>query len=250
MIRLVRAELLKVRTTRLWLGLLIGAVALDAVGVIATLAIAGTAEGARANIRPVTTVEDVQSLVWGGAVFWLFTAVLAATMSTGEYRYGTAAGTYLATPSRGRVLASKMEAAIPIGFAAGLVGGGLPVIIAAAWFAVKGDALPFGVPVLTAILEVGLQCTYAAVIAVCVGTALRSQVVAILGLLGFGLVVEPLATALLPSLKRWAPFGGAQGAFGAPDPLLFGHLAAFGLMLSYVAAVWYVAYWLERRRDV
>ena len=34
------------------------------------------------------------------------------------------------------------------------------------------------------------------VIAVCVGAALRSQVVAILGLLGFGLVVEPLATAL------------------------------------------------------
>ena len=87
-------------------------------------------------------------------------------------------------------------------------------------------------------------------ISVCVGAALRSQVVAILGLLGFGLVVEPLATSLLPSLKRWAPFSGAQDAFGAPDPLLFGHLAAFGLMVSYVAAVWYVAYWIEGRRDV
>ena len=54
----------------------------------------------------------------------------------------------------------------------------------------------------------------------------------------------------MPSLKRWAPFSGAQGAFGAPDPLLFGHLAAFGLMLTYVATVWYVAYWIEGRRDV
>ena len=163
MIRLVRAELLKVRTTRLWLGLLIGAVALDAVGVIATLALAGTAEGARANIRPITTVEDVQSLVWGGAVFWLFTAVLTATMSTGEYRYGTAAGTYLGDavarprarledggrdPDRVRWPASSAA--------------GCPSSSRLAWFAVKGDALPFGVPVLTAVLEVGLQCTYAA----------------------------------------------------------------------------------------
>jgi len=249
-IRLVRAEVLKVRTTRLWVGLLIGAVALDAVGVIATLAIAGTTEGNRANIRPISTVEDLQMLVWGGAVLWLFVAVLAATMSTGEYRYGTAAGTYLATPSRVRVLTSKLVAALPIGFVAGLIGGALPVVIAAVWFAVKGDTLPFGSPVVVAVLEVGLMCTYAAAVSVCVGAAIRSQVVAILALLGFGLVAEPLATTLLPSIKKWAPFSGAMNAFAAPDPDLFGHWAAFGLMLAYVATAWYLALWLEARRDV
>jgi ABC-2 type transport system permease protein len=248
--RLVRAELLKVRTTRLWIGLLIGGVALDAVGVIATLALAGTPEGDRANIPRIATVADVQTLVWSGMVLWLFVAVLTATISTGEYRYGTAAGTYLATPSRGRVLASKIGAAIPIGALAGIIGGGLPLVIAAVWFAVKGDALPFGAPVLIAVLEVALQCSYAAILAVCVGAAIRSQVVTILSVLGFGLVVEPLATALLPSLRRWAPIGGAMGAFGPPDALVFGHLAGFGLMLSYIVAVAYVAYWIERRRDV
>lgn len=248
--QLVRAELLKVRTTRLWLGLLIGGVALDAVSVIATLALAGTQEGNRANIPEIRTVADVQNLVWGGMALWLFAAVLTATMSTGEYRYGTAAGTYLVTPSRGRVLTSKVAAAVPVGAVAGLIGGGLTVVIAAVWFAVKGDALPFGTPVLIAVLEVTLQCTYAAILAVCVGAAIRSQVVAILSVLGFGLVVEPFATALLPSLQRWSPIRGAMGAFGPPDPLLFGPLAGFGLMLSYVATVWYAAYWIERRRDV
>jgi len=248
--RLVRAELLKIRSTRLWLGLLAGGLVLDAVGVIAVLFLAGTAEGARAQVRPVTTVEDMQTLVWSGVVLSLFVVVLAATMATAEYRYGTAASTYLATPARERVTTSKLLAAIPIGFAFGIVGGGLPIVIAFAWFAVKAGAMPFGAPVLVAVVEVGVQCAYAAALSVCVGVALRSQLVTILGLLGWTLVVEPLAFSLEHSLKRWSPFAGAQGAFGAPDPLLFGRPAAAGLMLAYVATAWYIAFWLERRRDV
>jgi hypothetical protein len=85
---------------------------------------------------------------------------------------------------------------------------------------------------------------------VCVGAAIRSQLVAILGLLGWMFVVEPLATALVPAIKRWAPFTGVQGAFGAPDPGLFDHLAAGALMVLYVASAAAVAVWLERRRDV
>jgi hypothetical protein len=248
--RLIRAELLKVRSTRLWLGLLSGGLVLDAVGVIAVLALAGTEQGARAQIRPVTGVEDVRSLVWSGGVLSIFVVVLAATMATAEYRYGTAASTYLAAPARWRVLASKLSAAIPIGFAFGLTGGLLPIVITFAWFAAKAGAMPFGMPVVVAVGEVGVQCAYAAALAVCVGVAVRSQLVAILGLLGWALVVEPLAFSLVHSLKKWAPFAGAQGAFGAPDPLLFGRPAAAGLMLAYVATAWYVAYWLERRRDV
>jgi len=248
--RLIRAELLKVRSTRLWLGLLAGGLVLDAVGVIAVLALAGTAEGARAQIQPITGIEDMQSLVWSGSVLSIFVVVLAATMATAEYRYGTAASTYLATPARWRVLSSKLWAAIPIGFAFGIAGGALPIVIAFAWFAVKAGAMPFGGPVLVAVGEVGVQCAYAAALSVCVGVALRSQLVAILGLLGWALVVEPLAFSLVHSLKRWAPFAGAQGPFGAPDPLLFGRLTAAGLMLAYVATAWYVALWLERRRDV
>jgi hypothetical protein len=47
-----------------------------------------------------------------------------------------------------------------------------------------------------------------------------------------------------------APFTGVQGAFGAPDPRLFDHLAAGALMVLYVATAAALAVWLERRRDV
>jgi ABC-2 type transport system permease protein len=248
--RLIRAELAKVRTTRLWIGLAIGGLGLVAVATIAVLMIAGTPQGLDQGIGPITGVDDTQTLVWSGAAMSFFAVVLAATMATGEFRYGTIGSTYLATPSRPNVLASKLVAAIPLGAALGLLGGLLPLAIAAIWLPVKGTAMPFGAGVPVAVAEVVLQCAYGAALAVCVGAAIRSQLVAILGLLGWTFVVEPLATALVPALKKWAPFAGTQGAFGAPDERLFGHAAAAALMVLYVVSAFAVAAWLEQRRDV
>jgi len=169
--RLIHAELRKVRTTRLWIGLSIGGSALVVLATVAVLLVAGTSEGLRQGLGPITTVEDVQTLVWSGAAMSFFAIVLAATMATGEYRYGTAAGTYLATPSRTNVISAKVLAAIPLGAALGLVGGIVPLSIAAVWFAVKGDALPFGLGVVTAMADVCVQCAYGAALAVCVGAA-------------------------------------------------------------------------------
>lgn len=250
MMRLIRAELRKVRTTRLWIGMLIGALLLSAIGAIALLALAGTEEGRQAGIVPIRTVADVQTLAFGGSIAAVFVLVVAATMATSEHRYGTAASTYLATPTRTPVITAKTAAAIPIGIAYGLAAAALPLVIAAVWFAVKGDPLPFDASVVGAVLLVGLQCAFAAVIAVNVGIAIRSQLVAILGVLGWVLVVEPLVGALLPSTVRWLPFTGIQAAFGAPDERLLDRPAAGGLMVVYVLAAWGVAVWLERRRDV
>lgn len=250
MIRLIHAEFRKVRTTRLGIGLLIGGLGLVVLATVAVLLVAGTAEGLRQGLAPITTVEDVKTLAWSGAAMSFFAIVLAATMATGEHRYGTVAGTYLATPSRMNVISAKVLAAIPLGAMFGFVGGVVPVVIAAVWFVAKGDRLPFGPGVFTAIADVCVQCAYGAALAVCVGAAIRSQLVAILGLLGWVFVAEPLATVLVPALKRWAPFTGVQGAFGAPGALLFGPAAAAGLMVLYVASAWYAAVWLEQRRDV
>ncbi len=171
-------------------------------------------------------------------------------MATAEHRYGTAASTYLATPSRTPVVSAKTLAAIPVGVAFGIAGGVLPVAIAAVWFAVQGDALPFDASVPGAVLLVGLQCAFGAVIAVNVGVAIRSQLVAILGVLGWVLVIEPLVGALVPSTVRWLPFAGVQASFGVPESGLLGRPAAGALMVAYAVVAWSVGAWLERRRDV
>jgi hypothetical protein len=224
---------------------------MSVVGAVVLLLIAGTEQGRQAGLHEIRTVADVRSLVVSGGVVGTFALILGATMSTTEYRYGTAGITYLATPRRIRVLGSKLVAAVPIGTAIGLMGGALPLLVTFLWFAVKQESMPFDPSLLVLVAEIGLQAAFAAVIGVCVGAAIRSQLVAILALLAWTLIVEPLVQGLLPSLLKWFPFGGAAAAFGSDGtvPLLAKPQAAV-LLVAYVLGVFWAAAWLERRRDV
>jgi ABC-type transport system involved in multi-copper enzyme maturation permease subunit len=250
MIRVVRAELLKVRSTRLWVGLLIGSLLLNGAGALLLLALAGTEEGRQAGLTPVRTTEDVRLIVQTGAQAFLFVLVLAATMATTEYRYATAAGTYLTTPHRGRVVTAKSVAAIPVGALFGLLSGLLALVIVLGWFAVKGGGPSIDQTVALAVAEDALQCAYAGVLGVALGVAIRSQVVAILAVLGWTLVVEPLVSSLLPSVLPWMPFAGVASVFGPENPELFGRPEAAALMLTYALSAWVAAVVVERRRDV
>jgi hypothetical protein len=249
--RLISAEILKVRTTRLWVGLVIGGLVLVSVATVAVLAVAGTTQGLAQGLGPITSVEDVRMLVWNGAAMSFFAVVLAATMATGEFRYGTVGSTYLATPSRWNVIGAKLVAAIPLGAAYGLLGGVLPVLIAVAWFAVKGDPLPFGVR--GAGSRSSRSCSSARTVrrSPC-ASAPRSGASSwpSSGCSGGSSSPSPSRRRSFRRSKKWAPFAGAQGAFGPPDPKLFGHVAAAALMVLYVASAMYAAVWLERRRDV
>jgi hypothetical protein len=99
---LVRAELLKVRSTKLWIGMAIGAVGLTGLSTILFLALAHSANAEANGIHPIETTEDLRTLVFQASGTLAFVLVLAATMATTEFRYGTASGTYLAVPSRVR----------------------------------------------------------------------------------------------------------------------------------------------------
>lgn len=250
MIRLVRAELRKVRTTRLWIGLLLGALLLNGAGALLLLTLSGTADGREAGLTPIRSTEDVRAIVYSAAQASLFVLVLAATMATTEYRYSTAAGTYLTTPRRGRVVTAKTLAAAPVGAVFGVASGLLVLLIVVVWFAVKGGGPALDPSLGVAIAEGALQCAYAGILAVALGVVLRGQVIAILVVLGWVLVLEPLVTNLVPALLPWAPIAGAASAFGPPNPDLFTRPVAAVLMLAWGLSAWVLALALERRRDV
>jgi ABC-2 type transport system permease protein len=250
-IELVHAELLKVRSTRLWIGMAIGAVGLTGVSTILFLALAHSANAQANGIHPIVTTEDLRTLVFQASGTLAFVLVLAATMATAEFRYGTASGTYLAVPSRMRVISAKSIAGAIVGLLYGVAAATMTVAIAVVWLAIDGRSIPIGASVIGAIGQEGLRCAYGAALAVGVGAALRSQLVAILGLLGWLFIVEPLGVALLPRFAKFMPFAGVGGAFGhGNETALFGWAGSLALAVVWVVSVWASAVSLERTRDV
>ena len=145
MIRLVQAEVRKVRSTRLWIGLGLGwSRPHRPRDPAAALAREHRPRPAVGRCTPVATAEDLRRLVFDAAGVLAFVLVLATTMATSEFRYGTAVGTYLATPSRLRVVTAKALAAAPIGFVYGAAAGLVVVLLAVGWLAAKGEPVPSG----------------------------------------------------------------------------------------------------------
>jgi hypothetical protein len=111
--RLVRAELLKLSTTRLllWLGLLI--LALEVL--VIALHVSKDSLGSLAEPR---NQRDVVSIA---AVSALIALILGIVSSAGEFAHGTIGHTFLVAPVRERVAAAKLAAAALAGAALALV---------------------------------------------------------------------------------------------------------------------------------
>ena len=134
MIGLIAVEIEKVRTTRFWIGLLLGGVALVTLGVVATLAIAGSPEGLEAGITPIETLEDVREFIATGSIVGVFALVLGATTMTTEHRHRTLSGTFLATPTRTPVVIAKVIGSALAGAVFGAIGALIPLVAVAITF--------------------------------------------------------------------------------------------------------------------
>jgi len=250
-IGLIAVEVEKVRTTRFWIGLLLGGVGLVTLGVIATLAIAGSPEGLEAGIDPVETLEDVREFIETGSIVGVFALVLGATTMTTEHRHRTLSGTFLATPTRIPVVVAKVIGAGLAGFVFGVIGGLIPLVAVAITFAVKADAVPIGWSVVVAMAAVGAGSAFSAAMGAAAGAALRSQLIAILGVLGWALVVESVVGAIFPVAVKWLPFTGLTAALTQTGTVeLFSPLVSGLLMALYLAVALAVGLAVTTTRDV
>jgi len=194
----VRAELLKVRSTRTTVGLLLGMVALILLFVLLT--------GLLSSVESLSTVEDQRQLLGIGALAGVFSALAGVLLVTSEYRYGTIRPTILFTPRRGRVLAAKVVAATLAGIVFGAVGEALGWALGYA--ILSGRGITFALNggdtvqlVLGALAGIALWGAMGAGLA----TTLRNQVGGVITLLAWGFVVSPLLFGLVPSVGRFMP---------------------------------------------
>ncbi len=205
MIRLVRAELLKLRTTRIGWALLAVVVALA--GVVTWLVTwRGIVGGSFAFGYGPGTVSWYRSVLNDGSLVETFALVLGIVVVTAEHRHGTITSTLLAEPRRERVVGAKLVASMLAGGAYGLTSCAVVLAVAAVVCAHEGvgvGGLLGQVPVVWPglVAATALQAVYGAA----VGALLRNQVQAVVVALVFSIVAFPVVVGLFPSVGRWLP---------------------------------------------
>jgi ABC-type transport system involved in multi-copper enzyme maturation permease subunit len=260
---LVRAELIKIRTTRLWWGLLLVGVLLVAAFTALFAALAG-AEGAAGEGGVLSGPDDPAALrtIYGTGFTsgYIYPLVIGIIGMTGEYRHMTITPTLLAIPRRGRLVAAKFLAYFATGLAYGTVLTVAAVAAGGLVLAIRGYSLGLGAEGVPRTLALGLLgCGVWAIFGLGLGTLIRNQVVAIIVALAFVFFLEPLLVFVLNAVEwgavaQFLP-GAASAAITAGDDGGAGFdqlpwwggalvLAAYGLILGAVGAL------LTTRRDV
>ncbi len=220
--RLVRSEIRKLLTTRIWWVLLIalaGYVAFIA-AIFALLfgalsdQLGGPGQGA---------VADPHLYVYSAAtsIGYVFPVLLGALAVTGEFRHQTLTPTFLAAPRRLRPLAAKVLVLLVAGAIFGAVGFAAAIGAGAPLLAVGGVDLALGDPDTWAMVARGvLAMAIWAVIGVGLGAIVPNQVATIVIVIAFTQFLEPTLRAGA-MLLDWA---GEIGRFlpGAASDALVG----------------------------
>ena len=207
MIAQIRAELLKIRSTRTTIGLILGMVALILLFTLLT--------GLLTQPSGLASKEDQRQLLSLGSTAGVFSALAGVLLVTSEYRYGTIRPTFLFNPARSHVLAAKVVVGALAGLAFGILGEAIGW--AAGYAILDGRGITV---VLTSsdvlLLTLGGLAGVAlwGAIGAGVGAIIHNQVGAVITLLAWGLVVDNLLFGLVPSVGRFTPTRASDALMG------------------------------------
>ena len=201
-LRLVRAELRKLTTTKMPWGFL---AVLAAVAVVNAIAVAvGTdMDGSKAFI---STAEDQQSLMAFAANAMIITGLFGAIAVAREYGHGTVVPTFLIAPHRYRAVLAQLTAVMLAGAVLGFVGAGLTI-------AAVAIALPFTEYAFMVSAGGVAQLLAASAFAGAAGAGLGAGVGAVVRNMGGAVttavvllfIVPPLAVQLVTEAASWIP---------------------------------------------
>jgi ABC-2 type transport system permease protein len=246
---LVRSEFRKIFTVNTWW--IVGILFLLGVGVTLTFniflatAIPELAEGqlpAEAQQRLATNVYTS-----GQVLGTILVMMLGALMMTNEYHHQTATPTFLATPKRQNVIASKLVTALLLGAGYALVATIVSVVVGALWLASNGYDTHLGDPGVLGTLALNLLAYGIwAIFGVGLGTLIKNQIAAVVMVFVLTIVIESIAQGVLTALsslldKPWIanvvyalPSGASSVMTGSAD------IASLLAETDSAAPAWYV----------
>jgi ABC-2 type transport system permease protein len=249
---LIRAEILKLRSTRMLPWLLLATLAM----VVVTVAV--TVPSANATNNPLSLDEPTLLARVVGVSFGVpqVTMVLLGVLAfTQEVRYGTITSTFLVEPRRSRVLVAKgvslLLAGVVVASATLVVSSSVGIALIRA----RDGNVTVGADFWQVAAAVFVVLPLYGVTGLAVGVLLRNQIVALAASLVWLLAAEHLLIDALPSVERWTLWGATSGLLQlGPAGISTGTLLAApigGLLLvGYAAAAVALALVVAPRRDV
>jgi ABC-2 type transport system permease protein len=248
---LIRSELLKLRTARSFL-------VIYRIGVGITLAI-GTAIAIFNNYHPFDDPPGLDQISTATTVLF-FTLMLGVLSVTNEFRHGSIAATLLVEPDRRRLLLAKLIAAGGVCAAIALLTAGACLVIAAPILSSRGYSLGIsGSEIVKLLAGVAVAGGLTAAIGTGIGALVRKQTAAVVGIIVYLLLLEPLLTtgtdALVSNSVKLYSIGNAiteltgTGAVnGLDDPL--SQVAGGLILLAWAAGFAAIGALVIQNRDV
>lgn len=223
---ILRAELRKIVTTRLWWVMLICTVVLAGgyATLVAAVALAQPAGGG----GPFADPGIVRSIYNGGnPPTRVLVLVLGIAAMGNEYRHGTLAATYLATPRRGQVWAGKALSLLLFGLLYGIVSVAVGVVVAVPFVAGNGGSLALGQAATWRSLLLGAgSLALWSLAGMGIGLLIKNLLVAMLVGISFAYLLEPIVSLVLfvrglDLPLNLLPTGATNAMLGLTSPVLF-----------------------------
>jgi len=240
---LLRAELMKLRTTRTFVALAGAALGLSLLVVVLT-----------ALLTPSLTERDVRDLFTADFT-GLFILLLGVVGMAGEWRHRTITSTVLAAPNRLRLLAAKTLSYALAGTLLSFIVTATIMLVGTLILSSRGEPT-IGIAELADVLWRNLLvAALFGALGVCLGALVRNQTVAVVAVLIVAFVLEPAIVALASDVGRFGPTVGAPNGILEPDPFnddsnLLAPAIATLVLLGWVALAFSAAATVLRQRDL
>ncbi|HEX3724566.1 MAG TPA: hypothetical protein VHV31_17380 [Nitrolancea sp.] len=243
MIAQIRAEMLKIRTTRTTIGLVLGMIGLILLFTLLT--------GLLTHPSGFATRQDQRQLLSVGSFAGVFSALAGVLLVTSEYRFGTIRPTMLFNPARSRVLASKFVVGALAGIAFGVLGEAIGWAIGFAILDARGISVVLSRGDILLLTLGGLAgVALWGAIGASLGAIIHNQVGGIITLLAWGLVVDNLLFSLVPSVGRFTPTRASDALMGLREHHLLAPGTGAIILIAWTGALAVLGIALSVRQDI
>ena len=242
----LRAEIRRISTTKLWWLVLLAIFVLSAgyAALPAVVALFGSRVGVAGT--PFADPGIIRSIYNGGNVLSRILAMVVGSVAAGsEYRYGTLASSYLATPRRVKLLLGRAQALLIFGMIYGITSVAAGMLVSVPFVRVHGGTFLLNEGATWRSIILGV-CSIAlwTLIGMGLGILIKNMLIAVVVGIILGFLIEPTVSIVF-LLKSWdqllnlMPSGATNAMLEITSPVLFaGHHPAPWWLAALVLVAW------------